>query len=136
MRPRPDREEKRPNNHKRSKHERYTAEIGRTKEKMAQIALSQGPLPSWIKGFRRTAHREDIEGKDLVILTDVGTVFIQIKSSVDACRAFLEKERKFPVGVVMIKPTDPPDFVRANLIAVVGRLRRQIIKGARCRKAA
>lgn len=123
-----EREEKRPNNRKRSKHERYTAEIGRTKEKMALIALSRGPLPAWIKGFRRTGHREDIEGKDLVILTDVGQIFIQIKSSVDACRTFLEKERKFQVGVLMIKSTDTLDFVRSNLLAVASRLRRQVIR--------
>ncbi len=130
-----EREEKRPNNRKRSKHERYTAEIGRTKEKMALIALSRGPLPPWIKGFRRTAYKEDMEGKDLVILTDVGPVFIQIKSSVDACRTFLEKERGYQIGVVLVRPTDALDFIRANLVAVAARLRQQILKD-KCRKAA
>jgi hypothetical protein len=129
MKPRPyEREEKRPNNRKRSKHERYTAEIGRTKEKMALIALSEGPLPAWIKSYRRAGHPEDVEGKDLVILTDVGPVFIQIKSSVNACREYLKKERKFPVGVVLIKSTDPLTSVRSNLIAVADRLRRQLIQ--------
>jgi len=123
-----EREEKRPNNRKRSKHERYTAEIGRTKEKMALIALSRGPLPPWIKNFRRTGRSEDIEGKDLAIMTDVGLVFIQIKSSADACREFLEKERNFTVGTLMIKPTDTLDFIRANLIAVASRLRRQLLR--------
>jgi len=90
--------------------------------------LSQGALPVWIKSYRRAGHPEDVEGKDLVILTDVGPVFIQIKSSVNACREYLKKERKFPVGVVLIKSTDPLASVRSNLIAVADRLRRQLIQ--------
>ncbi len=130
-------EEKRQNNRgKRSRYERYTDELGRSKEKMAMVALSKGPLPAWIKSYRRANHQEDLQGKDIVVMTDLGEVYLQIKSSAEGCNQFMEEHPKGEIVAIMIKATDDLDFVRNNLVWAAERLRRKLMRQRGIRRSA
>lgn len=122
-------EEKRPNNlGQRSKKARHDAEYGRTKEKAAMCALALRDLPPWIKSYRRANLKEDLEGKDLVIATAVGDVFLQIKSSAEECFKFRQKKRNFTVDVVLIKSVEDLEAIRKDILTRAEKLFRKLLR--------
>ncbi|MBI5654883.1 hypothetical protein HZC53_04510 [Candidatus Uhrbacteria bacterium] len=119
--------EKRPNNTgQTTRRSRHDAQYGRTKEKAAMCALGLRELPPWLKSYRRANLKEDLEGKDLVIETTAGPIFIQIKSSAEECFRFRQKPRNFIYDVVLIKSVEDLEAIRTDLLNRAERLYRML----------
>jgi hypothetical protein len=117
-------EQKRPNNRKKSRFERHSHEVGCCKESLAMKALHGRPLPSWIRSYARCGPSDDMDGKDLCIATDLGDIFIQIKSSEEGREKYLKKgKRDYPVEVVIIRQGFSLDLIGRLILHAAGRLR-------------
>ncbi|WP_437309931.1 hypothetical protein [Sorangium sp. So ce388] len=80
---------------------------GFAKEQRVLLALAAAPLPRWIVGVRGGGSREDRIGADVVVLCDDHHPYrIQIKSSIDGARRFIEEGRRrgrtSPIGMVVV----------------------------------
>lgn len=127
--PRFSRKEKRPKNRKSFPDSRHAHEIGLYRERLVMRALHKKPLPSWIKSYARCGLSEDLEGKDLRIETDLGDVFIQIKSSEEGRRKFLKSgSHNFLVEVVVIKDDFSPEWILDLIVSAATRLRKQLMR--------
>ncbi|MDD2326475.1 MAG: hypothetical protein PHW63_10870 [Alphaproteobacteria bacterium] len=119
--------ERRPNNRKNHSQVRHAHEIGRYKEGLAMRALHCMLLPSWIRDYSRCSREEDMNGKDLRILTDMGDVFIQIKSSMEGVEKYLKRgPRKFPVAIVIIEEGENLENVGQRILKAAEGLRNEL----------
>jgi hypothetical protein len=89
-------------------------------------------MPKWFIRVRRPTRKEDrFEGKDAVIeTTDVGKLFLQIKSS-KAGEAHFMKGRHFRsnnfIGIIVIHKEDTPEDILANTRSILSGLRQAIL---------
>ncbi len=97
-----------------------------TVERIFSLARERDILPDWLYSWEHSAKysEADIKGIDFTFMTDVGPVFIQIKSSSAAAKIFLERRGKLSIYVVII---DFRDSDKRNL----EKLLREISKGRR-----
>ncbi len=108
----------------RSEEERAIARArGRRSEERALAACRSAARPSWIKTARPAAHDEDHAGIDLVLETDVGRLFVQVKSSMTGKAKFESVRRKHRIAVVVVRDGDSDARLLAQVSASVGALR-------------
>lgn len=96
---------------------------------------SRVPLPSWIKHVTLTEHggRQDTYFKrDVVIETDVGKLFLQIKSSqfwADKHNKKIKERdaRKKMVGVLVVRKDDTFDQIRKRAVVVLRELYNRVL---------
>ena len=82
----------------------------------------------WIDFPRRATSEEDqFLGIDLVVETDFGKLYLQIKSSQASKKRFQKRKRRIMMEVVVVKPHESRDQVWENLKTALERLRRQIL---------
>jgi len=81
---------------------RIAFERGVSSESLAKTALENlTESIEWIDGFRKATPNEDRKkGIDFVIKTDVGKIFLQVKSSDTGKNESLKKHPKIPVVVI------------------------------------
>ena len=72
----------------------------------------------WIKFVRWSSCEEDLAGKDFVIGTDIGPLFLQIKSSKKNKEKFDQKKRRAEIQSVVI-PSQYPDGVSEEEITLM-----------------
>lgn len=58
-------------------------------------------LPKWAIFARRATPEEDALGIDIVVQTDVGALFLQVKSSRMAAREFAKKHHSQPIECIV-----------------------------------
>lgn len=61
----------------------------------------------WVKGARRATPEEDAKGVDIIVDTDVGPLFLQVKSSRMYSREFERKKRSKLIAVVAVGACNP-----------------------------
>jgi hypothetical protein len=79
--------------------------------------------PAWVLGARRASPEEDASGIDVVVESDVGPLWLQVKSSYFGKARFLAKAPRPGIGVVVIMPYDPEAAVRVKVYSELGRRR-------------
>ncbi len=79
----------------------------------------------WVRSVRAGTQAEDREGIDIIVSSDVGELFIQVKSSVAGRDRFLEKNRKKHIEVVVANCTD--DELKKRIDAAINRAREHVI---------
>lgn len=89
-------------------------------------------MPSWFIRAFHSSRREDLfEGKDATIeTTDVGKLFIQIKSSYAGAQNFLKSKHSkhhFFIGVIVIHDSDTIDTIRKNARKILSKLRQDVL---------
>lgn len=95
-------------------------------------AVSAG-MPKWFVCVRRASLKEDTrEGKDAVVeTTDVGKLFLQIKSSEAGAANFRNgrhcRHHQF-IGIIVIQKLDTPEDIRAKTRTILAQLRQDILK--------
>jgi hypothetical protein len=94
-------------------------------EKRVLDACGSPRRPAWLLGARRASQEEDAGGIDIVVDSDVGPLWLQVKSSVYGKARFLAKAPRPGIGVVVITPYDPDEAVRAKVYSALGRLRKR-----------
>lgn len=83
--------------------------------------------PKWYRRSRHATKHEDSRGIDLVIETDIGSIFLQVKSSKRGAEVFTQKQRKSMIGIIVVRGSDSLDRLGERALGVVGRLRSQIL---------
>lgn len=89
--------------------------------------------PDWLGESRLATREEDEAGIDLVVASDVGALFLQIKSSNGGRRHFERTRRRFLVEVV-VAPHSCPGLFRARLVDALTDLRRRVLAKRRERE--
>jgi len=90
-------------------------------------ALQESPTkPKWIHEVRKATQEEDAQGVDVVVTTDVGPLFLQVKSSHLGAEIFKQNNRKKKIGVLVVKARDLPSKVANKAIGQLCRLRASV----------
>ncbi|MEK7178780.1 MAG: hypothetical protein AAB727_00825 [Patescibacteria group bacterium] len=102
--------------------------IGRAGEvRVVKAFRALGPLP-WIFGARHATDKEDAEGIDVFVKTDVGEIPIQIKTSVLKDFTALREQyaqRKIPIIHISLYESD--DEIREMVVQVIQLIRQEIL---------
>lgn len=116
-------------------HERGTEanERGQRNENRVWICLDSIGTPagpSWAKSARKATEAEDKGGVDFVVHTDVGTVYLQVKSSHSGANEFLKNHRaarELPVGVVIVLENTTDEGLREQVFFKLTMLRERVM---------
>ena len=65
---------------------------------------SQDSWPGWLKSVRLATKEEDKKGCDIVADTDVGNLYLQIKSSITGVKEFKRRQRKKMIAILISRP--------------------------------
>ncbi|HEY4489949.1 MAG TPA: hypothetical protein VJC12_01685 [Candidatus Paceibacterota bacterium] len=106
-------------------------ERGRINENKFFSAFSQGvPLPEWLYRIERASREEDYRGIDAIAHTDVGKIFVQIKSSYRAIRYFqIRRQReRLAVAFVVVNAYDSPEEIRQKGLNATSEARERILQ--------
>ena len=98
-------------------------ERGKTSERRVLIALQSFPRPSWVLGVRAGSPPENrFRAKDIVILTRVGPIGLQVKSSLLGLIKFVEKMHDSNpwTGVVAVLDHESPETIAENVWRILG----------------
>lgn len=102
-----------------SRHERGFRNEARVVE-----ALSENK-PAWVKSARISTRHEDHNGIDVVVESDVGSLYLQIKSSVAGANSF---EPRHNVAVMIVRQHDTHERIRDRAIGHLSNLREKYLK--------
>jgi hypothetical protein len=92
---------------------------GRSSERRVLEACNLTARPEWMRSARAATRVEDHDGIDVVVESDIGKLYVQVKSSRRGKAAFVERRRRARVAVVVVGVADAPE---ALLRKVVGQL--------------
>ncbi|MEX0931310.1 MAG: hypothetical protein WDZ88_01025 [Candidatus Paceibacterota bacterium] len=109
-------------------------EKGSRAEELFLRSVQNMPLPAWCKEIKRATEYEDLhENTDFIAETNSGVVRIQIKSSIDGLRYFLEKVERGEINpeilCVVVNPADTPRQVVANFLPLFTRWKKKLERG-------
>jgi hypothetical protein len=94
---------------------------------IASFAEAGDDLPPWWRSIRPGTVAEDHQGCDVVVITDLGEVPVQIKPSRARAIEFVEARRVLgqpEIPVVVVHPQMPAESVRRQIILAVTRHRK------------
>ncbi len=77
--------------------------------------------PEWFQGAWLSSKTDDGRGIDLVVMSDVGKLYFQIKSSEAGRKKFERQRRHLPIELIVVKNTDTDLYQK--VLAAAGRLR-------------
>lgn len=83
--------------------------------------------PEWYVAARHATREEDDRGIDLIVTTDVGDVYLQVKSSKFRAEQFKRKIRKQMIGMIVVKVNETIEQLGPKAFKEVGRLRSLIL---------
>ena len=84
--------------------------------------------PPWTLSVRKATEQEDHAGIDVVVESDVGKLFVQVKISRGGKAAFLERRRCARVAIVVVRVTDSPEALLRKVVGQLGRIRAEYVK--------
>ena len=97
-------------------------------------ALQRADRPWWILGARLATGAEDREGIDVVVQTDTGTFFLQVKSNREAARKWRNRRktlvRSGRAGVVLVRRGNGAAVVWGRTLGVLLGLRDPSLKNS------
>jgi len=106
-------------------------ERGHKQERRVVEALQRlppGACPEWLHEVRISTAEEDRLGIDVAILTDVGWLFVQVKSSEIGRRRFLEKKRPTLIATIIVKPDEPEDRLARRMLSLLAEQRKAVLR--------
>ncbi len=81
--------------------------------------VSPGDIPTWIQSVRISSQEEDRRGIDVVFVTDVGEIFVQVKGSSVGIRKFEMRQQHGEVSwkiiTIIVFPSHTPHEIRQLL---------------------
>ena len=109
------------------------SERGRSAEhKALEALLAFFTHESWICQPRQATKHEDLRGIDIVVpTTDIGDLFLQIKSSFHGVEKFNRRQHRQMIAVVVVKPFESQEIIWKNLREALWKLRTQILEKRR-----
>lgn len=103
------------------------SERGRANERHVLEACLLPARPSWMTSARAATRAEDHDGIDVVVESDVGNLYVQVKSSRTGKAAFVERRRRAHVAVVVVKSGDTLEEVLRRVVGALGPVRKQYL---------
>jgi hypothetical protein len=103
------------------------SERGRANEHHALEACLLPTRPAWMTSARAATRAEDHDGIDVVVESDVGKLFVQVKSSRTGKAAFAARRRRAHVAVVVVKSGDTLEEILRRVVGALGPVRRQYL---------
>ncbi len=100
-------------------------ERGRVNERRVLEAFALESRPPWIRRVREALRIEDNSGIDVVVESDIGKLYIQVKSSKAGKRDFLKRTRLLRIGIVLVKDKDGPEKLLAKVVGALSPIRAQ-----------
>jgi hypothetical protein len=102
-------------------------ERGRNNERRVLYACARSELPAWCDRVVAATSEEDARGIDVVAHTDVGKIFVQVKSSKAGKRAFNERARR-NIAVVIVTHGDDDARVVRKVLAAIAEMRSCVVR--------
>lgn len=88
--------------------------------------------PSWVQSARRATPDENAMGIDLVVVTDVGHLLLQVKSSKVGAerwrRERIASQRRLDIAVVIVSRGLSDDSLRGRISGVLARVRAERLR--------
>lgn len=86
-------------------------------------------LPQWFYGVEKAAPRHDRKGVDAFVLTDVGKIPVQIKSSMAGAKQFSNKQCHEGIVVIVINKNITDEKILTKTRTFVSRFHQKVIDG-------
>lgn len=102
-------------------------ERGVNAEARVVAAMRTAHKPPWIRSVERAPARLDRRGVDVIVRSDVGDLYLQVKSSRRGREAFLERERRLPIACIVVRIGESDERVAAKVISAAGELRARFL---------
>lgn len=115
------------------KHENNGRAKGQITEDRFFEAMSEddsGQKPKWLLSVARASRQEDAEGIDAIIKTDIGKIFVQIKSSETGARKFMNGknyQKNKDIVIIVILKGDSAKHIRHKAYEKIGIKRKELI---------
>ena len=103
------------------------SERGRANEHHALEACLLPTRPAWMTSARAATRAEDHDGIDVVVESDVGKLFVQVKSSRTGKAAFAERRRRAHVAVVVVKSGDTLEEILRRAVGALAPVRKRYL---------
>ncbi|HEY1691121.1 MAG TPA: hypothetical protein VGG39_03115 [Polyangiaceae bacterium] len=100
---------------------------GKRSERHVLQALSLPSRPEWMRSVRPATKEEDRAGIDVVVESDVGKLFVQVKSSQGGKARFEAKRRSARIAVVVAKVTDTPEGLLRKVVGELSTIRAEYV---------
>lgn len=110
---------------------RKSAIKGAKNELAVVRALNNLETPEWMWGARGCTEDEDRQGIDVVVSTDVGAIYLQVKSSYDNAKKFQRKWPQRNVGMVVVRPQDAEETVFNKAMDSTAKKRSEVLKATK-----
>jgi len=107
---------------------KLAAERGRARERHVLAACALRARPAWMRNARAATRVEDHRGIDVVIDSDVGKLFVQVKSSLMGKAKFERRRRHARVVVVVVDAGDSLEAVLGLVVGAVGEVRAEYVR--------
>jgi len=106
---------------------RLGSERGRANEHHALEACLLPTRPAWMTSARAATRAEDHDGIDVVVASDVGKLFVQVKSSRTGKAAFAARRRRAHVAVVVVKSGDTLEEILRRAVGALAPVRKRYL---------
>lgn len=84
--------------------------------------------PKWIHGVRLAGPKLDRRGVDVVVSSDVGLLFLQVKASKRSVERQRSNYERRWIAIVWASPLDSLDVVRSRAAGELSRLRQRVLE--------
>lgn len=89
--------------------------------------------PPWILGVKKSEETQDLQGIDFIVTTDVGDIYVQLKSSIGYAQRYMEKHADIPfeICIVVTEEADTHVSLFRKTRAVLAKRRQYLSRGIR-----
>lgn len=105
-------------------------ERGASAERRVLLALAEAvPRTAWLKSVRRATADEDARGIDIVADSDVGKLYLQVKSSRQGAYRFRRFRKRGPavIALVVCAQSHTDDEVQRRVLTALGKVRDELL---------
>lgn len=88
-------------------------------------------LPWWFYGVERATPHHDKKGADAFVLTDIGKIPVQIKSSMAGAKQFLNKQCHEGIVIIVIHKGISDGRILSKTRSFVSKFRQEVMSGSR-----
>lgn len=106
-------------------------ERGKKNEDRALEACLSERRPAWMQSARASTHEEDASGIDVVVESDVGKLFVQVKSSRRGKAEFGSHRRRALIGIIVVSAADDAARLLAKVTGALGPIRKSLLEKRR-----
>jgi len=104
-------------------HERGTLAEDKVKSALLKVLSEKDTgIPDWLLGHESVTKKEDAKKIDRWIITDVGKIKLQVKSSQEAAKKFREEHPDIPV--IVVRQGDDDRLIISRIVNAIGQQRK------------